>query len=282
MIIRYFLIITTALLCACSLTSYSWEPVSYDTHAVWADDNSELAIGTTFFEQRESLEPLMGATEKRHFAYQLFLVKPDGRKRRSISARLPNQLENLYYMKKAGYLLAESYVAMTAAKQLYKIDLQGNATLIASILPLPEDECVENSFDNFFSPDINVTLMPTVIPSPDGQLIAHAYRADCHKVTVTFYSPDTLTILDKQIVTVTAGNYAVTWRKDGAFVVAKTDRSEALALFPKKPPATTAAPACFSPATRRSEVSSTGKIVRADATDIYVSEAGVAPTFGCQ
>jgi hypothetical protein len=74
----------------------------------------------------------------------------------------------------------------------------------------------------------------------------------------------------------------VTWRNDGAFVVAKTDRSEALALFPKKPPATTAAPGCFRPATRSSEVSSSGKMVRADATDVYVSEAGVAPTFGCQ
>ncbi len=280
--IRYFLILITTLLGACSLTSYRWEPVSYDTHAVWADDNSELAIGTTFFEQRQSLEPLMGATEKRHFSYQLFLVKPDGRKRRAIATRLPNQLESLYYMKKAGYLLAESYVAMTAAKQLHKIDLQGHATLIASILPLPEDECVEDSLDKFFSPELRVFLQPTVIPSPDGQLIAHAYRADCHKVTVAFYSPDSLTLLDKQIVQVSPGSYEVTWRKDGVFVLAKTDRSEALALAVKKPPAATAAPACFRPATRSSEVSSNGKIVKADEKDIYVSEAGAAAPFGCQ
>ncbi len=280
--IRYFLIVFSSLLCACSLTSYSWEPVSYDTHAVWADDNSELAIGTTSFEQREGLEPLMGATEKRHFGYQLSLLSADGNKRRSFAARLPNQLEHLYYMKKAGYLLAVSYVAMTGAKQVHKVDLHGNAMLVAGILPLPEDECIDDSIDDFFSSAVHVTLQPTVIPSPDGQWIAHAYRAGCEKIAVVFYSADSLAILDKQIVKVAVGDYDVTWRKNGDFVLAKIDRSDALALFPKKPPTITMVPVCFRPATRSSEVSSSGKVVRADATNIYVSEAGVAAAFGCQ
>lgn len=218
---------------------------------------------------------MLGETEKRHFGYRLFLVKPDGTKRRALSIPLPNQLDNLYYMKKAGYLLAESYVEMTGAKQVYKIDLQGNSVLIPNIAPLPDDNCTED--DNGF-----VTLSPQVIPAPNGQLLAHAYRADCRKVTVVFYTTETLAVLDQQTLELSGGTYDVTWRKDGAFVVAKTDRTEAWQVVPKQKPTTTTAPACFRPATRSSEVSSTGQWVKINANDVYVTEIGVGTPFGCQ
>ncbi len=273
--LRYFLLFAVGLLSACSLTTYSWQPISYDSHVVWADDNSELAVGTSFFEQRQRLQPLFGETEKRHFSYRVFLVKSDGTKRHAISTVLPNQLEHLYYMKKAGYLLAESYVEMTGAKQVHKIDLQGNAILIPNIAPLPDDNCAEE--DNG-----NVTLLPQVIPSPNGQLLAHAYRADCQKVTVVFYAADTLATVDQQTLALSGGNYDMTWRKDGVLLVAKTDHSEAWQLSPKQKPTTTTAPACFRPATRSSEVSSTGQWVKVEANDVFVTDIGVAVPFGCQ
>jgi len=290
--IRYFAVFLSALLSACSFTSYSWQPASYDSHIVWADDNSELAIGTTFYEERDSLEPLMGATEKRRFAYRLFLLKKNGSDRRAISTLLPNQLNHLYYMKKAGYLLAESTLDITGAKQVHKIDLQGNATLIASIRPLPQDVCIEHGVmevlskpekvANLFSAQPTAHLKTTTIPSPNGQLIAHTYRSDCQKINVDFYSPTSLTLLEKQSVEVGAGDYDVTWRKDGMLIVAKTDLSAAWQFSPNQKPTTTTAPHCFKPATRSSEVSTTGQVVRVDSHDIYVSEADVISGFGCQ
>ncbi len=270
---RLFLISSVMLISACSFTDYNWQPVSYDTHVVWADDDSELAVGTTFFEERDTFLPLFDETEKRRFAYRLFLVKPDGTERRIISTFLPHQLEHLYYMKKAGYLLAESYVDMNGAKQVHAIDLQGKATLIASIPPLPDDDCGEET---------EIELTPRAIPSPDGQLLAHAYRSDCQKITVGFYSPVNAMLIDKQILEVPNGHYEMTWRQDNMLILAQTNLSEAWKLTPEKPPVITPAPNCFQPVTRSSKVSASGKVVRMGEKDIYISDTETQTAFGCQ
>ncbi|ALG67958.1 hypothetical protein [Beggiatoa leptomitoformis] len=268
---KYFLFGIFLLLTACNTNRYAWQPVSYDTHIVWADDNTELLIGNTRFEQRQSLDPLMGTTTKRHFSHQLFLVNPDGSNRRALTSNRPNQLGQIYYMKQAGYVLVESLLE-NGVKQFHKIDLQGNERLLLEIPPIAENTC----------PDKSVDLNSTVIPSADGHYIAYAYLMHCQQINILFYTTDRATFADQQILTVDAGQYEVTWRKDGAFILASTTAKTAWQLLPQTPIVNTAMPRCFSPATSSSMITADGRAVSLDEKGINISAIGTYPAFGCQ
>ncbi|WP_198284634.1 hypothetical protein [Beggiatoa alba] len=259
-------------LSACSQSSrYAWQPVSQDTQIVWADDDSELLIGTLRFEQRQSLDPLMGTTNKQNFSHQLSTINPDGSNRRIITVARPYQLGKLYYMKRAGYILAES-ILDNGLRQFHRITEQGKSALLVEIYPTTKDAC----------PNHEIMLEPTVIPSPDGQYIAYASLSHCQQISVLFYTSTRDRFADQQTLVVPTGVYSVTWRKDGAFIIANTNTQTAWQLLPQTPVVNTNIPRCLTPVTTSSHIAIDGREASFIETGIHISAVGTRTAFGCQ
>lgn len=272
-----------ALLALVSQTSCfgSWEAREFVSTAVWADDDSAIALVVFRYEAKPSANPLNGTPQQRKMRHQLYVEQPNGAARTPITGELDGQnAAELYYMKSRGYFVLGAVSA--DARWFNRIGTNGAVTEIARAL---ESSCQSRHFDVIPSPDgLHIAVLQTAPgctsapagpPSPTGTPTG----GDEH-LTVRFLDAATLAEVQSQTVTVPAWGVEWTWRPAGDFVVSGDGTAWSLAVG--RAPATTSPPACFWPKTSSSAWSSAGVMVSGHEMSVQAYGSSPDSAFGCQ
>lgn len=239
-----------------------WQEASQTDMLVFADDDSELAIQELRFEERQG-DALSGSTEKRDFRQQLFRADPKGERHLPIGPERTGQHGgDLYFMKTAGYLVASSVPEEGGLVGWDRISLDDGTSQSIPML--------DESYDWAFA-----------IPSPDASLIAVVSGAG-QSVRAQLFDEATLEPASERDDVTVAGTPEWTFRPDGAFVV--TDATSAWALTAAAEGFTdTNVPACTTPKTTSSMVSSEGELLSTTPEGaIERSDPDPSLAFGCQ
>ncbi|BAP58222.1 hypothetical protein THII_3925 [Thioploca ingrica] len=238
---------------------------------VWADDGSKLAIAIQ--KNREGDNTDLSSPQ-----HQIWTQNQDGSDRHALTDWRDYQPKQLFYMKQAGYLVVESLLEK-GARRFDKITLNGNEILIVET-PDSEHQACQQSPP---SPEQSLPLQveQTVIPSPDGQQLAHIYSPECGKVTVEFLHANSLNIFDNQTMTIDEAMRA-TWHREGYIILANYNNDKAWKVTPSAPPLPVLPPKCGSPVTTSSDISLEGQKVYLDGDTLVTEEVGRDKAFGCQ
>jgi hypothetical protein len=221
--------------------------------AVWSDDGAEVALVADTGD-----------------GPRIFVQTPGNSERRPIGQARPHPVAGLYYMRQAGYLVVESHPPGGGAK-FDRLWLNGEEAPI--IETLGADLCE----------GVSRQARPTVIPSPDGQVLAQVYSQSCGTATVDFLNPRDLLATDGYSVEIGAPVWA-TWHPGGYLLLAEEGTGKAWRISPNNPPQAAAYPRCGYPATTSSALSSDGRQVSLQGDSLVVENMGAASTraFGCQ
>lgn len=230
---------------------------------VWAEDGSELAYSVITEEKQTTPE----GEEKLNIRHQLFVQNPDGSQKREVSRAREHVSGALYYMKQAGYLVVES-VLNTGARRFDRILMNGNEILIIEASEKPRQACP------------NVSLPQSVIPSPDGRVLASIYSPDCGQVTVEFMYANNLSMIDAQTLDIAQGVTSV-WNPDGSLILVAQDGSTAWKVVMKEATKKIAVPACKAPATSSSNIAVDGRVVSFEEEALQIKEGSKQAAFGC-
>ena len=230
---------------------------------VWAEDGSELAYAVITEEKQTTPE----GEEKLNIRHQLFVQNPDGSQKREVSRAREHVSGALYYMKQAGYLVVES-VSNTGARRFDRVLMNGNEILIIEASEKPRQACP------------NVSLPQSVIPSPDGRVLASIYSPDCGQVTVEFMYANNLSMIDAQTLDIAQGVTPV-WTPEAALILVAQDGSAAWKVVMKEAAKKIAVPACKSPATSSSNIAVDGRVASFEEEVLQIKEGSKQAAFGC-
>ncbi|MEN9848396.1 MAG: hypothetical protein RL368_1136 [Pseudomonadota bacterium] len=230
---------------------------------VWAEDASELAYAVITEEKQTTPE----GEEKLNIRHQLFVQNPDGSQKREVSRARDHQSGALYYMKQAGYLVVES-VLSTGARRFDRVLMNGNEILIIETSEKPHQACP------------NVSLPHTVIPSPDGRVLASIYSSDCGQISVEFMYANNLSMIDAQTLDITQGVIPV-WHPEGYLILVTQDGSTAWKVVIKEAAKKITAPLCKSPATSSSHIAADGRMASFEEEILQIKEGSKQAAFGC-
>lgn len=234
---------------------------------VWADDGSQVAVVTVKNEEKPD-NSSNSATNKRH-QHQILVQNLDGSGQHTITGWRDYQNGQIFYMKQAGYFVVES-ILPKGARRFDKIEENGDEILIIETPDNEHQSCQEKN---------SAQVYHSVIPSPDGLLLAHIYSPECGKVTVEFLHANNLNIFDTQTMDIDKPMKA-TWHPDGYVILATHNKAwQITALAPLQP---IAPPRCFSPVTTSSEVSVDGKMVYFERDKLVTKNVDRQKAFGCQ
>lgn len=239
--------------------------------AVWSDDNNQVAMIVQRFDQSSSSNPL-SSTLRENLSHQIFIQDRNGGPRQAVGNEIQGQnARELYFMKRAGYLIAsylESDAAGGSQVVYYKMTLDGNVS--------------------------RLTQQPhmRVLPSADGQYLALITQfpeqctgsgAAC-PLDVLFRRAEDLS----DVGTTHRLSFAngvlpeLTWNLGGQLIA--SNGSESFALRPGQAEAVTVEhPKCVYPATSSSSIASSGDFVYPEQNQVAFrsTTAGEQP-FGCQ
>jgi hypothetical protein len=226
--------------------------------AVWADDGSEIAF-------------IVNATEAGPVRHQVFLQNPDGSNHRIVGAVRPYQATGLYYMKRGGYLVAQA-APEDGGIQFDKIALSGKEITIFE----------SNTPDSKLCPGSNGALARhSMIPSPNGELLAHVYSQECGSATIEFLQAKNLEMLDDAYTVMIDRPAWATWHPDGHLILAlEGGKPQAWKVSPQQAPAETAYPRCRHPVTTSSATGTDGRVVTMNGSTATIESGG--SSFGCQ
>ncbi|MEN9461894.1 MAG: hypothetical protein RIS84_1914 [Pseudomonadota bacterium] len=230
---------------------------------VWAEDASELAYSVITEEKQTTPE----GEEKLNIRHQLFVQNPDGSQKREVSRARDHVSGALYYMKQAGYLVVESILS-TGARRFDRVLMNGNEILIIEAPEKPRQACP------------NVSLPQSVIPSPDGRVLASIYSPDCGQVTVEFMYANNLSMIDAQTLDIAQGVTPI-WHPDGSLILIAQDGSNAWKMVMKEAAKHIATPACKSPATSSSNIAADGRVASFEDDSLQIKEGSKQAAFGC-
>ena len=238
---------------------------------VWADDGSELAVIIQNQPQDQA-----DLTLPQH---QIWVQHQDGSDRHTITGWRNYQAQQIFYMKQAGYLVVESLLEK-GARRFDKINLDGNEILIIETPDNEHQPCQQSRTANS-TPAVPLQVEQTVIPSPDGQRLAHIYSPECGKVTVEFLYANSLNIFDNQTMTIDEPMKA-TWHRENYIILTNYNNDKAWKVTPLTPPLPVLPPKCLSPVTTSSDISSEGQQVYFEGDTLVTKEVGRDKAFGCQ
>ena len=246
-------------------------PENQKNIVVWADDGSELAVVI----QNQSHDQTDLTTPQ----HQIWVQHQDGSDRHAITDWRNYQAKQIFYMKQAGYLVVESLLEK-GARRFDKIDLDGNEILIIETPDSEHQPCQQSRAPNSVQ-SLPLQVEQTVIPSPDGQRLAHIYSPECGKVTVEFLYANSLNIFDNQTMTIDEAMKA-TWHRDGYIILTNYNNDKAWKVTPVAPPLPVLPPKCLSPVTTSSDLSLEGQKVSFEGDTLVTEEVGRNKAFGCQ
>lgn len=230
---------------------------------VWAEDASEVAYSVISEEKQTTPE----GEEKVTTHHQLFVQNPDGTQKREVSRQRDHLSGALYYMKQAGYLVVES-VSNTGARRFDRVLMNGNEILIIETPDKPRPACATPS------------IPQTVIPSPDGHVLASISTSDCGQVSVEFMYANNLNMIDAQTVDV-AQSVTPLWHPEGYIILAAQDGTHAWKVAMKEPYKAIAYPNCTAPVTTSSNIAADGRTVSFEEDVLQVREGSKQAAFGC-
>ena len=242
---------------------------------VWADDGSEVAIVKLKSEEKQG-SSLEGATDK-HYQHQIIVQNLEGSRQHIVTGWRDYKNGQIFYMKQAGYFVVESLLE-NGKRHFDKIAANGNEILIIETPDDTRQPCQEKKSTN---PNKLAQIRHSVIPSPDGQQLAHIYSPECGKVTVEFLHANNLNIFDAQTINIDKPMQA-TWHPDGYVILATNNNDKAWKVTVLTPPQPITPPHCLSPVTTSSEVSLEGKMVYFEGEKLITKNVDRQKTFGCQ
>jgi hypothetical protein len=240
--------------CAC------FEDVAAYNQVVFSDDDTRLLVVELRYEERQSIDPLAGTSEKQNFRHQLYTTDLDGSSPVEFGSEQPGQNgAEVYDMKTAGYALV-SALDENGALRFVRFDDAG----ATRTLPSP-----------------GFTAQPVfALPSPDGAHIAQL-AVDGDTASVRFIDAATLSPIGDEVSLPFVQSIDWTFRPDGKLVV--TDFVTAMALEPGTAPEPADVPGCTNPKTTSSPLSSTGVFVFvAGDAEVATTDEGQDLAFGCQ
>lgn len=253
-----------------------WQKVEQPQQVVWADDGSEVATVTLMYEEKPGEGK--NATEKRNFKHQLFVQKSNGTDRRAVTGVREQKSGTLYYMKQAEYFVLESLLP-NGARQFDKISPKGTEILIMEI---PETSrlptCPAKQGSKTPEP---LPIAHTVIPSPDGKLLASIYSPECGQVSIEFLYANNLNFIDSKLVTVNEPVDAL-WHPEGYILLVSHGLKHAWQVTIQGQPTTTTPPRCISPVTTSSSISASGEMIYFKDKTLATQKVTKENTFGCQ
>lgn len=230
---------------------------STGTPAVWANDGSAVAFVLP---------------EKSN--YQIYIQIPDNlQSRQPIGDVRDLPVKNLFFIKNPDYLLVESTLP-EGGSRFDKLSLNGKEiTILETKMPAAK-LCKDK-------PSNPPVVEQSIIPSPDGRILANVGSQGCGEVTIDF-----LQALDLM----TVGNYnlelnqpaTATWRIDGFFVLASNDGKTAWQMLANQAPISTTYPKCLKPVTSSSLIASDGRQALVSSKGISVEFTDKSMGFGCQ
>ena len=257
-----------------------WTVTEQNDKVVWADDGSDVAVVVLRFEERQG-SLLSGTTDKRLMKHKIFVQNLDGSKRHSINKDWRDfQNGQLFYMKQAGYFVVESLLE-NGSRRFDKISMDGDEILI---IETPSNEhlpCQQTGKPALSNIPLSAQVHHTVIPSPDGQKLAHVYSPECRKVTVEFLHANNLSLFDTQTMDIEEPMNAI-WHSESYIILTNNNNDKAWKVTPLAPPEPLEPPKCISPVTTSSDVSLEGKKVYFEGDNLVTNDVGLQKAFGCQ
>ncbi len=230
--------------------SQEWKKVEQPQQVVWADDGTEVATTVLIYEEKPGANPNSPA-EKRNMKHQLFVQKADGSERRALTGVREYKSGTLYYMKQAEYFVLESLLD-NGARRFDKISPKGNEILIMEI---PESSrlptCPAKKGSKTAEP---LQIAQTVIPSPDGKLLANIYSPECGQVAVEFLYANNLNFIDSKMLAISEPVNAL-WHPEGYILLVSNGMKQAWQVTIQGQPTSTTPPRCISPVTTSSNIS---------------------------
>ena len=261
-----------------SMPSQIWTVTQHNDKVVWADDDSQIAIVVLTFEEKTDDLPSK-ITNKRHYKHKIVVQNLNGSERQPITAWREQQSGQLFFMKQAGYFIVESLLA-NGARRFDKIAENGNEILIIET-PTNEHRPCQAEKSTSSAKYLLAQVHNTVIPSPDGLVLAHIYSPECGKVTIEFLHANSLNMFDGQTMDIDEPMSAM-WHSDGYVILTTTKKDKAWKVAPLAPQLPIIPPKCISPVTTSSEVSSKGQMVYFAKDKIVTKNIGLQKAFGCQ
>jgi hypothetical protein len=256
--------------------SQDWKKVEQPQQAVWADDGSEVATTLLIYEEKSSAGK-NAPTEKRNVKHQLFVQKADGTDRRAITGVREYKSGTLYHMKQAEYFVLESLLD-NGARRFDKISPKGNEILIMEI---PESSrlptCPAKKGSKTIEP---LQIAQTVIPSPDGKLLANIYSPECGQVTVEFLYANNLNFIDSKMLAISEPVNAL-WHPEGYILLVNNGIKQAWQVTIQGQPTSTTPPRCISPVTTSSNISASGEMIYFKDKALATQKVTRENVFGC-
>ena len=229
---------------------------------VWSNDNKELAV----------VEVIPDPTRDDHQQYQIFVRRPDGSDNRQVTEVRKTPVKNLFYMKAPDYLITETEIS-TDSTRFDKVYLDGREITIMETRNDARQLCP--------NPARAAVVKHTVLPSPDGQRLAHVYSQACGQATVEFLQAKDLLAVDAYSIEISSAAQAL-WHPQGYLIIAQNDGETAWQLNVEQDPIPVTYPACLYPATSSSNLSSTGQRVFMQEGRIKLVQEDARRAFGCQ
>lgn len=253
-----------------------WQKVEHPQQVVWADDGSEVASVTLMYEEKPGDGKKLA--EKRNFKHQLFIQKSNGTDRRAVTGVREQKNGTLYYMKQAEYFVLESLLP-NGARQFDKISPKGTEILIMEI---PETArlptCPAKKGSKTPEP---LPIAHTVIPSPDGKLLANIYSPECGQVSVEFLYANNLNFIDSKLATIDEPVDAL-WHPEGYILLVSRGMKHAWQVTLQGQPTSTTPPRCISPVTTSSNISAAGEMIYFKDKTLSTQKVTKENVFGCQ
>jgi hypothetical protein len=259
-----------------SATAAEWKKIEQNHQAVWADDGSDVATVLLNYEEKPGNSKNAPA-EKRNFKHQLFVQKPDGKERHQITGMRDYKSGALYYMKQAEYFVLESLLD-NGARRFDKISPKGNEILI---METPETSRLPTcpAKKGTKTPE-SLQIAQTVIPSPDGKLLANIYSPECGQISVEFLYANNLNFIDSKQLAVTEPVSAL-WHPEGYILLVSQDMKHAWQVTLQGQPTATTPPRCISPVTTSSNIAATGDMIYFKDNVLATQKVGRENVFGC-
>jgi len=260
------------ILSACSSSvPKEWTSKQQLEQAVWADDNSELAVIELTFEEKAS-GLLATETQQRNIQHQIWLQNPDGSQKRALTQKRQHRNENLFYMKQAGYLVVDA-ISAEGIRRFDKIDLEGNE------LPIVEEQIVYQPCTE--ANDSAHQVAHQIIPSPDGSLMVEVYSPQCGQATIEFLHANNLSFIDGQTFAIDEP-MTVMWHPYGYIIFTSNDLDKAWKVAPHSAPVPIQPPGCLAPLTTSSAVSLNGRLAYIEHDQVLIKPVETQQIFGCQ
>lgn len=249
----------------------NWTPMQTNNQVVWSDDATKVAVIELQYEEK--------GEEKSNFTHQLYIQNVDGSERQAITEARDYQNGNLYYMRQAGYFIMESLMP-TGARRFDRIDENGNEILIIETPDNEHQPCGDvQAADNKPLPQV----YHTVIPSPDGALLAHIFSLDCGEVSVEFLYSNNLNIITDPTIIPIEEPVNATWHTDNYIILTNNQNTKAWAVRIGQTPESITPPNCVAPVTSSSHIAYDGRMVYLDkAGEVNTRQVDAGMAFGCQ